>query len=563
MADRPGRYVGIDLGTTFSAVAYVNESGEPSSVPNESGKVITPSAVFVGPDRRILVGQPALDAGQDHPGNLARNFKRDMGEELYPSAVGGKQFSPHALSALVLKSLGGDAKKALGQIGGAVITVPAYFGDARRKATQDAGRMASLNVLDIINEPTAAALANGFRQYVQAGGATQDFRTVAVATTAPTTTLVFDLGGGTFDVTIIRIEGERFDVMATGGEVRLGGLDFDIRLVEYVAEEFTEKYNLDPRDQEHTHAALINYCEQAKIALSAGNKVAVTIDAGGKKMAVPITRALFEDLTADLLSRCQLSTELLLEDALLTWDRIDEILLVGGSSRMPMVSEMLAMISGKKPTMAIAPDEIVAHGAAIHAAILEMHAHGTGERAVVPLDVEQDDSWMVDPDMTPPRGMEALKPEVAAAMARLDINDVNAHSLGVIVRSTQEGGKIVNSTLIPRNTPLPATRSKIFGTHTANQRTVRIRVVEGETRDPYGCNQIGECVINQLPKGLPRGAPVEVTFKYDKSGRILVEAVERSNNTRAEAIIDRHVGFQPTADEEEFSNLLADIEDNS
>lgn len=543
MADETGRVVGIDLGTTFSAIAYVNAEGRVKTIPNREGQTTTPSAVLIEPDRTVRVGREALLARTERPDRVAIAFKRDMGEKYYRETVGGREFSPEALSALVLKKLAADATKTIGPIAGAVITVPAYFGDTRRKATQDAGRIASLNVIDILNEPTAAALANAFRQYLRRGGDTAKFELATIATTAPSTTLVFDLGGGTFDVTIIRIEGERLDVLATGGEVRLGGIDFDVRLVTAFCEEFVRRHGVDLRDSLESLAEIQSICEMAKITLSSRTQTVIMAERYGKQLHMPINRRQLEELTSDLLTRAQISVETVLEDALLGWEQIDDILLVGGASRMPMVSEMLGRISGKKPNMDQAPDEIVAHGAAIHAAILQMHAHPTvpiaadGSRTISTQDVGAEPA----PDLPPMPDLFDKK--VVDATRRVQVSNVNSHGLGVVVRSAQEN-RVVNSVVIPKNTPLPTERVKIFGTEAANQRRVRLRIVEGDTRDPRGCVQIGECLIRHLPQGLPKGAPVEVTFRYDPSGRIHVRAVELQHSTAAEVELVRETGFE-------------------
>ncbi len=544
MQSGSGRFVGIDLGTTFSAIAYLNNQGKPITVSNRDGEPVTPSVVMIKPDRTVLVGKQAREAQATRPDLVATNFKRDMGEKFYHKLVGGKEFSPESLSALVLKRLREDFEQQHGAIDGAVVTVPAYFGDGRRKATQDAGSIASLNVVGVINEPTAAALANAFRQYLEAGGSAIRFEIAAIASTAPSTTLVFDLGGGTFDVTIIRIDGEDFNVLATGGEVRLGGVDFDRRLADAVADDFARHHGVDPRDDSSIWAKLLAACEAGKIELSSARQVAIQLSHLGRHLAVPVTQSRFENLTADLLTRVQMSVEILLNDAMLTWDRIDDVLLVGGSSRMPMVHRMLEHLSGKQPNMATAPEQIVAHGAAIHAAITQMSASPVrvaidGSRSITHDAI----STPLEDDSDEPSILDIFDPPVVEAANKVNLTDVNSQSLGVIVRSSREDHRIVNSIVIKANTPLPTSRTKVFGTEAANQRIVRVRVVEGETRDPRGCTQIGECTIRDLPKGLPQGTPVEVTFHYDKSGRIHVQAMETTTHIRAEAFIDRDSGF--------------------
>ncbi len=558
MAKAPPRPVGIDLGTTFSALAYVDEFGEPRTILNSSGRDVTPSAVLINPDRSIVVGEEALVARKSRPERVAVNFKRDMGERFYHESVCGKEFSPEALSALVLKKLAQDAKSALEDITGVVITVPAYFGDAKRKATQDAGRIAGLKVLDIINEPTAAALANAFQEYLSRGGDKTEMTIASIATRAPSTTLVFDLGGGTFDVTIIRIDDNDFEVIATGGEVRLGGIDFDARLVNYFCDELQRRHGVDPRDTPESLERVRSACEQAKIDLSNVEQTIIQADHLGRNLQLPISRNRFDFLTADLISRAQISTEMLLEDSLLTWDKIDNILLVGGSSRIPRVSRVLAEISGKEPDMAIAPDQIVAHGAAIHAAIL-----GLGHSAVRVTDtgakiIDHDFPQTGDADEEQRRMQAIFAPQVVEAAKSVTLTNVNSHGLGVIVR---EAGttRTVNSLIIPKNTPLPTTRVKVFGTEAADQRQVRMRITEGDTRDPRGCVQIGECTISQLPRGLPKGSPVEVSFQYDASGRIHVRAVELASRTSADVEIKRDHDFNQEAIDK-LTDAMAEID---
>jgi molecular chaperone DnaK len=585
MAKLSPRPVGIDLGTTYSSIAYLDDEGDPNTVLNEHGKDVTPSAVYLKTDRSIIIGEEALTARRDRPDRVAINFKRDMGERLYGETIGGKEFSPEALSALVLKKLAKDAAARLEEITGAVITVPAYFGDAKRKATQDAGRIAGLHVLDIINEPTAAALANAFHSFIDRGGDRESLEMASIATRAPATTMVYDLGGGTFDVTIIRIDSNDFEVVATGGEIRLGGIDFDNRLVDYFCDEYQRRFGVDPRDTPEALEKIRSTCELAKISLSSHEQTVLIGEHLGKPLHLPISRTRFEQLTADLLARTQISTEMLLEDALLTWNKIDNILLVGGSSRMPRVARMLADISGKIPEMSVAPQQIVAHGAAIHAAILALE-QSARKPAARPSAAGQPSAKSAAPVATvkpaappdprsesgvrltfvefreegaarpasagiqrsvtpatapPPMAAPPLAPAIAAVAKSVRLHDVNSHGVGVIVRSSREN-RTVNSVIIPKNTPLPTTRVKLFGTEAKNQRQIRLRITEGHTRDPRGCTQIGECLVSDLPKGLPKGAPVEVSFTYDKSGRIHVRAVDLTHGTSAEVELNRAGG---------------------
>jgi len=587
MGKLAARPVGIDLGTTFSALAYLDARGQPRSVVNSRGHDVTPSAVWIKPDRSVVVGEAALLARRKRPDHVAINFKRDMGEKVYHEPVCGKQFSPQALSSLVLKKLAMDARTVLEDISGAVITVPAYFGDARRKATQDAGRIAGLNVLDIINEPTAAALANAFREYALHGGDMSRIDVARIATRAPATTLIYDLGGGTFDVTIIRIDNNEFEVLATGGEVRLGGVDFDRRLLNYCCDEFQRRFGIDPRATPESTVGVLAACEEAKIQLSSADQTAIVVDYLGKQLKLPVSRARFEQLTADLMARTQLCVEMLLEDALLGWDKIDNVLLVGGSSRMPRVASMLTQISGKRAELAEVPDQIVAHGAAIHAAIIaydhdtatsraprrvtadsqlsfleaEDEAHkgpgasgsSTFDDIPISLPIEEDEH-----EQPVSAAITHVAPQAYAPPRTVRLTDVNSHGLGVIVRSSREG-RTVNSVIIPKNTPLPTTRVKVFGTEAPNQRQVRLRITEGDARDPRGCTQIGECVIRLLPKGLPKGAPVEVSFDYDRSGCVHVRAVEMTSGATASVELRRDSGYTTEA-VGKMADLVAEID---
>ncbi len=537
------RIVGIDLGTTNSAIAYVDAKGHAVNIPNKLGDVLTPSVVQIGSDRRIFVGREACENASKNPDRTATNIKRDIGEKLYRDPLGGREFSPEALSALILKQLVLDARKEIGPVREAVITVPAYFGDTKRKATEDAGRIAGLSVVDVLNEPTAAALAHAFGEYIGRGGSSEQFDVATVAATVPNTTLVFDLGGGTFDVTVIRIDSNNFEVLATGGEVRLGGIDFDERLLGAFCDEFTRRFGVDPRDDPGSTIRIRSTCELAKRALTERMQTVIMAEHLGRKLSIPISRGQFEELTSDLVTRMQMSTEMLLEDAMLTWDRIDTALLVGGSTRMPCIAQMLELISGKEPVMAAAPEEIVSHGAAIHAAIIQLNRGqpitALNEREAEELEIakplDPDDS---DSDMDP-----IFDESVAEAVKSVQLGNVNAHSLGVVVRSPREN-RIVHARIIHRNTPLPSVRTKIFGTEAANQTTVRLPVMEGESRDPAACTYVGECVIDKLPDHLPQGSPVEVTFTFDPSGRLRVRAMELSNNVAAEVEIVRNSGFE-------------------
>jgi molecular chaperone DnaK len=469
--------VGIDLGTTYSVVAYLDATGRPTTVVNSLGDLLTPSAVAFEEDG-VIVGKEAIKGSVFEPEVFADCFKRDMGRANFRRQVGGQEVPPEVLNAFLLERLKQDAERRLGPVRQVVITVPAFFDETRRKATQEAGRMAGLEVLDIINEPTAAAVAFGYyRASVQTAA--------GPAEAAPVRVVVYDLGGGTFDVTILEIAGNSFRTLATDGDVQLGGKDFDERLVNYVAEKFLEAHGIDPRSSPQDAAQLWLDVQEAKHALSERAKTTVVCFQGGIRMRVEITRALFEELTRDLLERSESTTSLVMKQAGLEWTDIDRLLLVGGSSRMPMVVETLRRLSGKDPDRSQSADEVVAHGAALYAGTLMSDAN-------------------------------------SAARKSFSLVNVNSHSLGVVGVDPKTGRR-VNSILIPKNTPLPCRKVRRFPTARANQTSVEITAVEGESQRPEHCIALGKCVIRGL-QGLPQGTLVEVEYRYAANGRISISA---------------------------------------
>src|SRR6266545_716660 len=345
--------IGIDLGTTFCAVAALDDRGRPYSVPNRDGDILTPSAVYLSPDGSAVVGQPALDLALEQPERVATLIKRRMGLPDYGPKVAGREFRPETLSAVILKKLAQDAAAQLGPITGCVVTVPAYFDDTRRKATMDAGKIAGLNVIDIIDEPSAAALAYSV-QHAEVGE-------------QPRTVLVYDLGGGTFDVTLVKLGRKRFQALAIEGDVRLGGRDWDERLVNWAADQFTRQFGDDPRTDPQSLAQLYSTAERAKRTLSKVDQTSFTVSHAGHKLTLPLTRTEFEQLTRDLLVRTRLTSQQVLKQANLTWDAVDRVLMVGGSTHMPACRKMLAELTGKQPDHSLAVSEVVARGAAVHA----------------------------------------------------------------------------------------------------------------------------------------------------------------------------------------------------
>jgi molecular chaperone DnaK len=482
--------IGIDLGTTFSVIARLDARGRPTTLVNAEGDRITPSAVlFEGEE--VVVGREALKAVADEPQCVATCAKRDVGHRVFRKALGGKQYPPEVIEAYILNKLRLDAQSQIGPFSKVVITVPAYFDEVRRKATQDAGYMAGFEVLDIINEPTAASLAFGCQQGLLGNAAPGQ---------PPQTVMVYDLGGGTFDVTVMEIRGTEFRALATDGDVQLGGYDWDQRLVDLVAEGFIRQHLCDPREDPVTAGRLWRDCEDAKRTLSSRPKANVACDYRGRSARVEVTREAFEEATQDLLDRTRFTALQTLRMASLDWKDLSRILLVGGSSRMPMVRDMIRRLSGQDADTTVSADEAVAHGAALHAGALLARAQGH-----------------------PPA---------------FQIRNVNSHSLGVVGIDRQTRRRR-NGILIPRNTPLPVQAKRTFTTQKANQRSILVQIVEGESASADDCNSLGKCTVTTLPDNLPAQSPVDVWFHYQTDGRLKVRVAVSNSQHAAETEIVR------------------------
>ena len=509
MEFQPGHTVGIDLGTTFSTLAQLNEQGDPIPIANDEEEVETPSLILLAESGHVVVGPNRTRAAMEDPEHIVDRVKRYMGNAEYKRTFDGREITPEFLSALILKKLRQDAEKRIGKIGNAVITVPYYFNDARRKATQDAGRIAGLNVIDIINEPTAATLTYAWNR--------GELGAKAAGFDRPHLALVYDLGGGTFDVTVVHYTPTHFRVLATDGDVQLGGIDWNDRLVNHVAAEYKSRHGTDPLESPATLQMLRHDCDQAKIVLSEKQSATITCRHQGKAVNITVTRQQFEELSADLLQRTADTTELVLEQAKVTAAQLDAIVLVGGSTLMPIVPQMLKRITGKEPYQGLSPHTAVAQGAAIHAAILEAKYRGQKTESA-----ERIRKWLGN-----------VKQE-----------DVNSHGLGVAARNPKSG-KTVNHIMIPRNTKLPAEVQQTFKTSEPNQERVTIKVIEGDAPDPAACSMLGNFSITNLPKGLPKGAPIEITYAFDASGRVRVRARDKTGGQEAAIEITRHGGLTP------------------
>jgi molecular chaperone DnaK len=516
-----GKAVGIDLGTTNSVVAVL-EGGKPTVVINNEGSRLTPSVVAFTKTGERLVGQIARRQAVLNPENTIYSAKRFIGRRYgevqseiknvpYKVVAGpndavrfeiqGKQYAPEEISAQILRKLADDAAKYLGEkVTDAVITVPAYFNDAQRAATKDAGKIAGLNVLRIINEPTAAALAYGLDKK------------------GSETVMVFDLGGGTFDVSILEVGEGVFEVKATAGDTHLGGDDFDKRIVDWLAEEFKRDQGIDLRADRQSLQRLTEAAEKAKIELSSVTEATislpfVTADASGPKhLEMKLSRAKFDQLTADLVERCVGPVKQALQDAKLTERDIDEVILVGGATRMPSVQALVRrMTAGKEPNQSVNPDEVVAVGAAIQAGVL------------------------------------------AGEVKDVVLLDVTPLSLGVETL----GG--VMTKLIERNTTIPARRSEVFSTAEDNQTAVDIHVLQGERELARDNRTLGHFRLEGLapaPRGLPQ---IEVGFDIDANGILTATAVDKATGKEQRITITGSTQLP----KEEVERMVADSQSHA
>lgn len=479
------KVIGIDLGTTNSVVSVI-EGGEPTVITNPEGSRITPSVVGFTKDGQRLVGQLAKRQAVSNPDRTISSIKRHMGEN-YKVNIDGKGYTPPEISAMVLQKLKADAEAYLGEtVKQAVITVPAYFNDAQRQATKDAGTIAGLEVLRIINEPTAAALAYGLDK------------------DNDETILVFDLGGGTFDVSILELDEHTFEVKATSGDTHLGGDDFDKKVMDWMVDEFKKQNGIDLSKDKMSAQRLIEAAEKAKIELSSMtstniNLPFITADASGPKhLDLTLSRAKFDDLTRDLVERTMGPTRNAMKDAGLSGKDIDKIILVGGSSRIPAVQNAIREILGKEPSKGINPDECVSIGAAIQGGVL------AGEFG---------------------KGNEIL------------LLDVTPLSLGIETL----GG--VCTKIIERNTTIPTQKSQVFSTAADNQSSVEIHVLQGEREMAAGNKTLGRFVLSDIPPA-PRGIPqIEVTFDIDRNGIVNVSAKDKGTGREQKITIQSSSGM--------------------
>ncbi|MBE9912834.1 molecular chaperone DnaK [Paenibacillus donghaensis] len=489
------KVIGIDLGTTNSCVA-VMEGGEAVVIPNPEGARTTPSVVGFKKDGERIVGETAKRQAITNPDRTIHSIKRHMGTN-HKETIEGKDYTPQEISAMILQKLKSDAEAYLGQtVTQAVITVPAYFNDSQRQATKDAGKIAGLEVLRIVNEPTAAALAYGLEK------------------AEDQTILVYDLGGGTFDVSILELGDGFFEVKATSGDNHLGGDDFDQVIIDYLVNEFKKEQGIDLSKDKAAVQRLKDAAEKAKKELSGVLTTTISlpfitvVDGVPQHLEVNLTRAKFEEISADLVERTLGPTRQAMSDAGMTPNDIDKIVLVGGSTRIPAVQEAIKKLTGKEPHKGVNPDEVVALGAAVQAGVL------TGDvKDVVLLDV------------TP-------------------------LSLGI----ETAGG--VFTKMIERNTTIPTSKSQIFSTYADNQPSVEIHVLQGERQMAAGNKTLGRFMLGDIPPA-PRGVPqIEVTFDIDANGIVNVSATDKGTNKTQKITITSSSGLS----DEEVDRMMKDAE---
>ncbi len=468
---------GIDLGTTFSALAILNAIGKPEIVPNAEGERITPSAIYFDEENSniIRVGVEAIHSRHINADRTVRWVKRHMAQADYKKVIDSKDWTPTELSSLILKKLKQDCSEQQGQISDVVISVPAHFDEIRRKATMDAGKMAGLNVVGIVNEPVAAALYYATTRQVNGK------------------VLVYDLGGGTFDVTLINVEGRKMDIICSQGDHALGGIDFDKKILEILCQQYAEKFGCELINSQEEQAKLEDEAEDIKKTLSRRTVAKKIIYGRGGSLKAEITREAFEKAIATLIARIDILLDVVLEEANLKPNQIDKVLSVGGSSRIPVVRQKLEEKFGSPPETTVNVDECVALGAAIHAGLIMIREKS-----------------------------DAVPTGITAGLKDINLTDVCNHSYGTICAPIdKETGKriIANQIILKKNSPLPCSASQIFYTLHENQKELEVMITQGEDAAIEYVNKIATHKF-KLPENRPAKCPIKVTYSYDLNQRM-------------------------------------------
>jgi molecular chaperone DnaK (HSP70) len=515
---------GIDLGTTYSCIAYVDEHGKPVVVKNAEGETTTPSVVFFESADNVVVGQFAKETAKINPNEVVSFIKRSMGDANFLFTYQDKSYRPEEISGYILRKLVNDAQQQLGEpITEVVITCPAYFGINEREATKRAGEIAGLQVRQIINEPTAAAIAYGSTE-------TQNHQVV----------LVYDLGGGTFDITMIEIKPDAIEVICTGGDHNLGGKDWDDRVVQYLVQQFQEQTGIhdDILEDPETWQELQLTAEKLKKTLTQRDRAPTSVTHGGERAKVELTLEKFNELTQDLLEKTiSLTHDMLNEANKKGYQQFDEFLLVGGSTRMRQIAPRVAQEFAIQPKM-FDPDEAVAKGAALYGWKLSIGDELVKRIATATGKTIQEVQRMATEEV-PQALLQKAEKEVAnltgftlgaVKKSRVKIKNVTSKSFGVVAFEDNDQTREWVVNLVLKNTTVPTEVTRRFGTSEAHQETVQIRIMENEVTDaktmPEIAVEIGTALLENLPPKLPAGSPIDISFKLNEEGRLEVTAID-------------------------------------
>lgn len=510
--------VGIDLGTTYSCLSYLTPEGQPVTLPNAEGELSTPSIVFFDGDE-VVVGTEALRNSVMNPERTVQHAKRFMGDPNKCWIFDGHVYRPKDISALIIRKLLIGAEERLGKIRHAVITVPAQFSDVQRQLTIEAGQDAGLDRVDIINEPVATAMCHVLSEGMWFAELAED-----------QTVLVFDLGGGTFDLSLVQYNKDEVKVIASGGDLRLGGLDWNQRIEDFVCKEYTKTSVNDPRMDRETMQSLAIEVEQVKRSLSVRPKVSLILQHEGRRKSYVIDRDRFEILTSDLVLRTEDITKGMLKAHNKGWAHVDAVLVTGGASRMPMIRQMLKRLSGTTLNTTLSPDQSISHGAAFYAGML--------------LSGNSLESSSLDKTAT-------------ARLENFRQQSVTGRSLGILIRDP-ETDELRPQYLIPANTPLPCAYRQTFGTVVENQKRVHLHIVESGATQGEEFVELGDCLIDDLPENLPKRSPVQVNIHYDEQGRVRVSAIEPASGTKVRATILREDGEPAEVTSESSDAILTE-----